>query len=375
MTREEIWNKAYKRIFELYGENPNLNIVNRFLSEKATLAHFGVGEYFEELAGICQESIEKYNEKLVVKNTVASCFTAYLLGASEINPLPPHYYCPSCKRVEWTDEDNCVFDMRGARICECGATMRADGYNLPYETYIPYAQKLKTKDPVPEKNYKDLFEALTKKHFQWSLLGAAQAVNLLGQSTGVSPNEISLNDREVRYRLLGGNFSCMHPKLAEFLKQVYKVVQPCCYSYAELLKLIGMAHGTLTWLNNAQELLMNGKCRLADIPATRDEVFIMIRDAMRERGVYYIGFAYDVANKVRKGFYAENGMDGSTIDTLKSLGFDDWFASYLLDVRYMSTKALSILELRYIIMLTYFKCFHPKEYKEVLAGENIWEPN
>ena len=52
MTREEIWNKAYTRIFELYGENLDLNIVNRFLSEKATLSHFGVAEYFEELVGI-----------------------------------------------------------------------------------------------------------------------------------------------------------------------------------------------------------------------------------------------------------------------------------------------------------------------------------
>ena len=370
MTREEIWNKAYKRIFELYGENPDFRIVNRFLSEKAALAHFGVVEYFEELAGICQESIEKYNEKLVVKNTVASCLTAYLLGASEINPLPPHYYCETCKRVEWADEENCVFDMRGTRTCECGAIMRADGYNLPYETYIPYAQKLKTKDPVPE-NYKDLFESLTKKHFQWSLLGAAQAVNLLGQATGVRPEEIDLSDREVKYHLLGGDFSCMHPKLAEFLKQAYTIVQPS--NYHELLKLIGMAHGTQTWRNNAEFWLLNSERKLSAIPATRDEVFIMIRDAMREHGLYDTGFAYDVANKVRKGFYAESGMDGYTIDTLKALGFDDWFASYLLGVRYMSTKALSVMELKYIILLTWYQTYYPKQYAEVIGDENIWE--
>ena len=371
MTREETWDKAYKRIFELYGENPNLNIVNRFLSEKAALAHFGVVEYFEELAGICQESIEKYNEKLVVKNTVCSCFTAYLLGASEINPLPPHYYCETCKRVEWIDEDDCVFDMRGTRTCECGAIMRADGYNLPYETYIPYAQKLKTKDPVPE-NYKDLFEALTKKHFQYSLLGAAQAVNLLGEATGVRHEEIDLSDREVKYRLLGGDFSCMHPKLAEFLKQAYAVVQPCCYSYAELLKLIGLAKGTGTWKHNAEELL-NGKCRLADIPATRDEVFMLIRDAMREHGVYDTGFPYDVANKARNGYYFEHGIDEYTVETLKALGFGDWFASYLLGVRYMSTKALSVMELKHIILLTWYQTYYPKQYAEVIGDENIWE--
>ena len=368
MTREETWDKAYKRIFELYGVDPDLNIVNRFLSEKAALAHFGVAEYFEELAGICQESIEKYNEKLVVKNTVASCFTAYLLGASEINPLPPHYYCETCKRVEWIDEDDCVFDMRGTRRCECGATMRADGYNLPYETYIPYAQILKSKDPVPE-NYKDLFEALTKKHFQYSLLGAAQAVNLLGQATGVRPEEIDLSDCEVKYRLLGGDFSCMPPKLAEFLKQAYTVVQPS--SYNEFLKLIGMAHGTQTWRNNAADLLLNGKCRLADIPATRDEVFVWMRDMMQEVGIYDTGFAYNISDNARRGYYAENGIDEYTLDILRNYG--GWLGDYVLTVRYMSTKALSVTELKYIILLTWYQTYYPKQYAEVIGDENIWE--
>ena len=370
MTREETWDKAYKRIFELYGEDPDFRIVNRFLSEKAALAHFGVVEYFEELAGICQESIEKYNEKLVVKNTVASCFTAYLLGASEINPLPPHYYCETCKRVEWIDEDDCVFDMRSTRTCECGAIMRADGYNLPYETYIPYAQKLKTKDPVPE-NYKDLFEALTKKHFQWSLLGAAQAVNLLGQATGVRPEEIDLSDREVKYRLLGGDFdfSCMHPKLAEFLKQAYTIVQPS--NYNELLKLIGMAHGTQVWKNNAEDLIKDDVTDLSEIPATRDEVFVWMRDMMQEVGIYDTGFAYNISDNARRGYYAENGMDEYTLDILRNYG--GWLGDYVLTVRYMSTKALSVMELHYIILLTWYQTYYPKQYAEVIGDENIWE--
>ena len=373
MTREEIWNKAQKALFEKYGESPDISIAiaSRFLSEKRFLADYGCAEYFNELANICRDSLETHNEKLVVKNTVASCFTAYLLGASEINPLPTHYYCPKCKRVEWLDDhnDKCLFDMMHTRTCECGAEMRIAGYDIPWEMYLPYAQRLKTKDPVPE-NYKDLFEALTNKHFQWSLLGAAQAVNLLGQATGVRPEQIDLSDREVKYRLLGGEFNCMHPKLAEFLKQAYTIVEPS--NFQEMMKLVGMAHGTQTWRNNAEELLKNGKCRLADIPATRDEVFMRIRDAMREHGVYDSGFAYDVANKARKGYYFEHGMDGYTIDTLKSLGFGEWFASYSLGVRYMSSKVLSLTELKYVILLTWYKTYYPKQYSEVVNDDIIW---
>ena len=372
MTQTEIWNKANKKIFELYGKNPDLRIVNRFLSEKSALEHFGVAGYFEELSGICKESLNKHNEKLIAKNTVSCCFTAYLLGASDTNPLPIHYYCPKCKRVEWLDDldnDKCLFDMRHTRTCECGAEMRIDGYDIPWETYLPYAQRLKTKDPVPE-NYKDLFEALTKKHFQWSLLGAAQAVNLLGQATGVAPDEIDLNDREVKCRMLNEDFSCLPPKLAEFLKQAYTVVQPS--NYNELLKLIGLAHGTHTWENNAQRLLSIGECNLTDIPATRDEVFFKIRAAMRERGVYDTGFALEVSYKTYHGYYREYGMDEYTASTLKNLGFGDWFTKYIANIYYMAPKALAVLKLRLFIALTYYKTYYPEQFTAVLDKENIW---
>ena len=370
--REEIWNKAQKALFEKYGESPEISIENRLLSERF-LADYGVAEYFDELASIIKESIDVYNEKLIAKNTVSCCFTAYLLGASEINPLPMHYYCLKCKRIEWVydlDNDKCLFDMRHTRTCECGAEMRIDGYDIPWETYLPYAQRLKTKDPVPE-NYEDLFEALTKKHFQWSLLGAAQAVNLLGQATGVAPDEIDLNDREVKCRMLNEDFSCLPPKLAEFLKQAYVVVQPC--SYAELLKLIGLAHGTGTWKHNAEELLMNGKCRLADISATRDDLYMDLQLDMIIYCQNEPGFALDVTDKARNGYYLKHGMDNYTVEMLYKLQYDDWFIDYLLRTNYMSTKALSVMELKHIILLTWYQTYYPKQYAEVIGDENIWE--
>ena len=365
--REEIWNRAEKLLYEFYGDSPDLQIVGRFLSEKQGLAGYGVAEYFDELTALCWESLGRYNEKLIVKNMVSCCFTAYLLGASEIDPLPPHYYCPKCKRVEWAEGNACLFDMRATRRCECGAEMRVDGYGIPWETYRPYAERLKTKDPVPE-NYKDLFEELTKKHFQWSLLGAGQAVNLLGQATGVSEEEIDLNDREVKCRLLGGDLGCMHPKLADFLRHAYTVAQPS--SYAELLKLIGLAHGTGTWRNNAEDWLLNGECKLSDIPATRDEVYRMICDAMQKCEAYDAGFAFDVSDKARKGYYRERGMDGYTVEMLRKLRCDEWFIDYLLRTYYMSTQALSVLELKYSIILNWYRAYYPREYQRIMAEYN-----
>lgn len=372
MTQTEVWNKANKKIFELYGKNPDLRIVNRFLSEKSALEHFGVAEYFEELAEICRESIEKYNERLIVKNVVASNFTAYLLGASSINPLPPHYYCKTCKRIEWAEENACLFDMESTRKCICGAEMHANGYGLEWELYLPYVKKSNEKKENSSGNrYHDLFESILSTHFQKNLLEATQACHLLGQATGVSPEEICFDDNEVKSRLLFSNFSCLPPKMAVFLKETYTVVQP--NSYDELLKLISFAHGTYAWKNNAEELLKNGKCKLAKIPATRDEVFVMIRDAMQERGVYDTGFALEVSYKTYHGYYREYGMvDEYTASTLKKLGFEDWFTKYIANVYYMAPKALAVLELRLFIALTYYKTYYPEQFTAILGGENIW---
>jgi aspartyl/asparaginyl beta-hydroxylase (cupin superfamily) len=39
----------------------------------------------------------------------------------------------------------------------------------------------------------------------------------------------------------------------------------------------------------------------------------------------------------------------------------------------MSTKALSVLELWHIIVLTWYLTYYPKQYAEVIGVENIWE--
>ena len=77
MTEKEIWDKAYKRIFELYGNMPDLRIVSRFYSEKQAFMQYEVGKYFYDLAKLRREA-EDTGERLIVKNAVASCLVAYV---------------------------------------------------------------------------------------------------------------------------------------------------------------------------------------------------------------------------------------------------------------------------------------------------------
>jgi len=365
MTEKEIWDKAYKRIFELYGNVPDLRIISRFYSEKQAFMQHEVGKYFYDLAKLRREA-EEAGERLIVKAPVVSCLVAYLLGATDENPLPAHYFCPKCKTVIWM-EGRCVFDLRDS-TCVCGERMMPDGFDIPFETYLPYGKKLKTADTVPE-NYQQLFDSILS-HFQKSLLDTVNICKQLEKVTGIGMDDIDMNDREVKCRLLTGNFE----KLAgvggeKAIKQMITLTHPVTYN--ELLKLIGLAHGTCTWRHNAEHLLADGVCSLYDIPTTRDEVFMTIRDAMRDCDFHDTGFAFDVANKARRGYYLEHGMDDYTNSTLQMLGLDSWFGSFIRTTHYMSTKALAVLELKYSIILNWYQVYYPREYQQIIADYNI----
>lgn len=77
---------------------------------------------------------------------IGSSFLAYLLGITETNPLPPHRYCPRCRRVDRlaVDEYPSGFDAFAHErvFCDCGAEMRGDGHGLPCEFFFGWDGEL-----------------------------------------------------------------------------------------------------------------------------------------------------------------------------------------------------------------------------------------
>lgn len=331
MKREEIWNKAYKRIFELYGDKPDIKIRNRFYDEKMAFADLGVGEYLAQLSDIMRKSLEKYDEMLVPKNFIASTLTAYLLGVSDIDPQK---------------------------------------YDIPFETYLPYAKHIKDREEKCE-NYSNLFDAFIKKHFQFSLLPAYQTSYILGKETGVPYSKIDLDDEKIRHNLLvEGDVSSMPESLADFLQEAYKTVRP--RDYNELLGLIALSHGTNAWHGNAENLIAHGY-PLAKIPSSRDDVFLRVKKALEARGIYGSGLAFEISEKARKGFYLDHGgADANTVSCLVQLGLEREFIDFISRTRYLSTKALAVMYLRCIQFLTFYKLYFPVQYAGIIDIKEIF---
>ena len=70
-----------------------------------------------------------------VRGPLGSTLISYLLGISEINPLPAHYRCPNCKYAEFYERLESGYSFRDKPCPVCGEMMVGDGLHIPHEIF------------------------------------------------------------------------------------------------------------------------------------------------------------------------------------------------------------------------------------------------
>ena len=116
---------------DLYGDEIDIGILDRyykkFLSENNH-------EWFLDVLANLAENAKEHNENTTALGTMGCLFVAFILGIAKINPLPLHYYCPKCKKLEHIDSKLSPLDFK-SKVYGCGSKMVANGYDIHYETY------------------------------------------------------------------------------------------------------------------------------------------------------------------------------------------------------------------------------------------------
>ena len=75
-------------------------------------------------------------ENVLVLGCTNDSLLAHLLGATPVNPLPPHYHCPNCHHLIFDAHADDGWDLPDLACPECGAPMAADGHNLRSRSLI-----------------------------------------------------------------------------------------------------------------------------------------------------------------------------------------------------------------------------------------------
>ncbi len=115
-----------------------------------------IGGGFDVIYLIAQKLVKHSNDDGYLvgsRGSVGSSFVASMMGITECNGLPAHYYCPKCCHSEFKDENGKAyvddypsgFDLPAKKCPECGADMIHEGNDMPFATFLGF-----NADKVPD---------------------------------------------------------------------------------------------------------------------------------------------------------------------------------------------------------------------------------
>lgn len=159
---EGIKNDSLRRAEEIYGSPLPEKVQNRLDKELHSIITNG----FSVMYRIAQELVRKSNQDGYLvgsRGSVGSSFVAYLSDITEVNSLPAHYICPKCKYVEFHESD---IGMSGCdmedKVCpKCGADLRKDGHDIPFETFLGFKGN---KEPDIDLNFSGEYQPTIHKY-------------------------------------------------------------------------------------------------------------------------------------------------------------------------------------------------------------------
>ncbi|AZR72387.1 PolC-type DNA polymerase III [Anoxybacter fermentans] len=190
-------------------------------------------------------------------------------------------------------------------------------------------------------------------------------IRMLQDLTGIDPRKIPLDDLKTMKifssteplgltpEQLGttvGTFGI--PEFGtQFVRGMLEETRPT--TFAELVRISGLSHGTDVWLNNAQDLVRSGTAQLAEVISVRDDImnYLILKGVDNDK-------AFKIMEKVRKG----KGLTEEEEALMREHDVPEWYIESCKKIKYMFPKAHAAAYVMMAFRIAYFKVHYPLEF-------------
>ncbi|MFP4371989.1 MAG: PolC-type DNA polymerase III [Halanaerobium sp.] len=319
-------------------------------------------------SGEYQGKIHKYTEEFFGRDYVYKAGTISTIADRTAFGFVKNYLDDKGMDVKRAEIDRLVAGCTGVR--------RTTGQHPGGLMIVPKANSIFDFSPI-QHPANDQDTDIRTTHFDYhSISGRILKLDLLGHDdptslrllqdmTGIEPKEIPLDDPDTMSIFSGTDILNVDPELlgtdigtlgipefgTSFVQQMLRDTRPT--TFAELVRISGLSHGTDVWLNNAQNLIRNGKAELAEVISVRDDIM----NYLLQRGVEP-STAFWIMEHVRKG----KGLTEEEEQEMRDNNVPDWYIDSCKKIKYMFPKAHAAAYVTMAYRIAYFKVHYPAAF-------------
>ncbi|MBX5466674.1 MAG: PolC-type DNA polymerase III [Firmicutes bacterium] len=208
------------------------------------------------------------------------------------------------------------------------------------------------------------YHAIEGRLLKLDLLGHDDptAIRMLEELTGVDAKAVPFQDPATMALFSGTESLGVSPEAigtpvgslgipefgTRFVRTMLTETRPT--TFAELVRISGLSHGTEVWTNNAQDLIRRQVANLSQVIATRDDIMIyLLRRGLAPKT------AFGISEAVRKG----KGLSPDQAEEMRRHGVPEWYLESCRKITYLFPKAHAAA---YVMMgwrIAWFKVHHP----------------